>query len=645
MKKDSIIDYASCIAFRLISPVIRKLPLAFSLFVGRFIGELLYALDLKHRARAYANIRVVLGKRLAPSRLKSLTKEFYQTFGQSLIEIFLLPVIDKKYLDKYISIEGLKFIEEAFRQGKGVIFAGVHSGSWELSNLICASLGFKFHLVVREQRYPRLNRLLNTYRQQKGCHLIGRENEVRSLIQALKDNEAIGITVDQGGKNGILVSFFGKEASMATGALRLALKYDAVILPAYHSRISGPYLKVIIEKPFKVKKTGNTDEDIKTNLQELTRIFEKLICRFPKDYLWTYKIWKYGRQKNILILNDGKVGHLRQSQAVADSASRILKERGMEPTTNIVEVRFKTKLSRLALDLSSVLSGKYQCQGCLWCLKTFLHPDAYKSLTLLSSDIIISCGSSLAAINYVLSRENLSQSIVIMRPSLLGTRRFNLVIMPWHDNPPKRKNIVATEGALNLISESYLQSQANLLKGRLDSSRELTLGLLVGGNTRNFSLHRPLMQEVIVQLKAVIEKNEAQILASTSRRTSPEIESLLKEELRDYPYNRLLVIANENNPQYALGGILALSKIVVVSPESISMISEASSAGKYIVVFKGRLDKRHELFLRRMADKKYIYLCESRQIGAVIKKILEELPEINILKDRLKVEGALKRLI
>jgi len=645
MQKNFIIDYASCIAFRLLSPVIRALPLKASLFLGRVIGELLYAFDLKHKAQAYANIRVALNDKLSPSGLKVLNREFYQTFGRNLIEIFLLPVIDKKYLDRYISIEGLNFIKEAFKEGKGVIFAGVHSGSWELSNLICVNLGFKFYLVVREQRYPLLDNLLNTYRKQKGCQLIQRENQTRDLIQALKNNEAIGITIDQGGKTGTLVQFFGKDASMASGALRLALRYDAVILPAYHTRLKGPYLKVIIEPPFRLKKTGNQDKDIKDNLQELSRIFEKLILKFPKDYLWTYKIWKYCRQKNILILNDGKTGHLRQSQAVAEILDNYLKGKEISTKIDTVEVKFKNKLSRLSLDLSSCLSGKYQCQACLWCLKANLEPDVYKSLIKFTPDIIISCGSSVAPVNYVLSRENLSKSIVIMRPSFLSTRRFNLVIMPWHDRPPKRKNIIVSEGALNLINENYLKAQAEAFKMRISITKELVLGLLVGGNTKDFCLNQDIMQEVISQIKFSLEEYDGQILTTTSRRTPSGIESLLKDELQNYQRSRLLIIANENNLPHALGGILALSKILVVSPESISMISEAASAAKFVIVFKSRIDKRHSSFLDYMASKKYIYLCQPNQISSVIKKILEEKPTINVLKDNLKVTEALKTII
>jgi hypothetical protein len=266
-------------------------------------------------------------------------------------------------------------------------------------------------------------------------------------------------------------------------------------------------------------------------------------------------------------------------------------------------------------------------------------------LILLAPDFIISCGSTLAAANYVFSRENLARSVVIMRPSLLSLRRFDLVIMPWHDNPPKRKNVMVTEGALNLINESYLNSQAQALKQRLSINEEPVFGLLVGGDTRKFSLAPEVMQEVIRQLKTVLEKYGGRILTTTSRRTSSEIEELLKRQLQGYSANSLLIIASENNPPYAIGGILALSKIVVVSPESISMISEAASSGKYIVVFKSRIDRRHRRFLSRMADKNYIYLCEPEDLGRVIKKILEERPAINTLRDNLKIGEALKKLI
>jgi KDO2-lipid IV(A) lauroyltransferase len=627
----------------------RILPGGLTLFLGKRLGDLFYYFDFKHKATTYANLKTAFGDRLSPLQLSSLAKEFYQTFGQNLLEVFLIPSIDKEYINKYISFEGLENISQGFKGNKGVILLAVHEGSWELSSIICAELGFPFVLFVRDQRYPRLNQLLNSYRSQKGCKIIQRQNQTRQLMEALKNNQAIGITADQGGKTGVLVNFFGKDASMASGAVKLALKYNSAIIPVFYTRIKGPYIKIIIEPPFEIRKSENSKDDIQDNVQRLIHIFQKHITRYPKEYLWSYKIWKYTDEKKILILSDGITGHLRQSQAVADIISDYFKEKGIKPEIDTVEVRFNNRLRRYALLFSSCLAGKYNCQGCLWCLRKFLQKDIYKSLISIKPDIIISCGSSLTPVNYVLSRESLAKSIVIMRPSILSTSRFHLVIMPRHDNPPKRKNVAVTEGALNLINEQYLKGQTEKLiqtQGSRLKTQGRYIGLLIGGNTKSFSLSGKIISEVIKQIKSVSERLNADILVTTSRRTSFAIEEIVKEEFSKYQRCKLLIIANEKNLPQALGGVLGLSEIVISTPESISMISEAVNSKKYVLVFKAQgLDKKHRRFLDNFAKSKYIYLVEPFNLSKEIENIWLNKPPIYILRDNLLVSEAIKRIL
>jgi len=649
MNKYSITDYLNRILFRALGLLIGRLPKGFSLFLGRRLGGILYYFHNRHKAVTYSNIKTAFGNKLSPSKLNKLTHDFYKSFGQNFFEIFFIPFVNKEYMKQYITFEGLEFIDEAFKKGKGVILLSVHSGSWELSNIICANFGFPFTLFVRDQRNTLLNELLNLYRSHKGCKIIERQNQIRQLIEALKKNEAIGMTVDQGGRNGCLVKFFGKDTSMATGAVRLALKYDTVILPAFYTRIRGPYIKTIIESPFEIKKTGNPEKDIHDNLQEIIHIFEKNIEKYAKDYLWSYKIWKYTKDKNILILSDGKSGHLRQAQAVAKIISKLLLDKGANTFIEIVEVKFKNSFAKKALVFSSCLAGKDHCQGCLWCLRTFLQKDNYKYLIEKKFDIIISCGSALSPINYVLSRENLAKSIVIMRPSVFSARRFDLVIMPRHDNPPKRKNVVVTGGALNLIDEQYLKEQSGKLitDYRLPiTDYRLYIGLLIGGDTKDFHLKKDLILEIIREIKSVCERFNADILVTTSRRTQEEVARLLKEEFKDYSRCKLLVIANEKNIPEAMGGILGLSQLIISSPESISMISEAVNSKKYVLVFKSPgLNRKHLKFLDYFARNKYIYLTESCDLSKRIEDIWLNKPPIYATGDNLLISEAIKKIL
>jgi len=617
------------------------------MFLGRSLGVLFYYFDRKHRAIAYANIKTAFCAKLSPQELSRLTKEFYKSFGQNLIEIFLIPLVDEAYINKYIILEGKEHIFEGFKKGKGVILLGVHAGSWEFSNVICANLGFAFNLFVRDQKYPRLNRLLNLYRAQKGCKLIQRNNQMRELIRALESNQAIGLTADQGGKAGTAVKFFAKYASMPSGAIRLALKYGAAIIPAFYTRVNGPYIKVFIEPPMEIKRTANLEQDINDNLQSLVRVFEKYISKYPREYLWTYKIWKYTREQNILILSDGKTGHLRQSEAIFGIVRDCLKDKQISVNVNTIEIKFKNKFSRALLTVSSLLAGKYCCQGCSWCLRAFLEGDVYRKLTSIKPDIVISTGASVAPINYIISRENLAKSITIMRSPLLNIKRFNLAVMSLHDRPPKRKNIVAIEGALNLINDNYLKAQGNSLKERgVKINKDLVLGVLMGGDTKDFHLSDSLMREISGQIKTSLEKLDAEVLVTTSRRTPLEAERLLKEEFLNYQRCKLLVIANEKNIPEAVGGILALSEIIITSPESISMISEAVNSRKYVLVFNSpKLSNKHRRFLNYFAKNKYIYLVDPDNLSGKIEEIWLNRPVIHALKDNLLVTEAIKKIL
>lgn len=647
MNKNSLIDCSAFLLLKGLSPLIRLLPKHCVFALGRTLGDIYYLLDFRHRPLVHANIKTAFGGRMSPCQLRGTVKGFYRAFGQNLMELFLLPLIDKAYTDKYIKLEGKENIDAAFARGKGVILCSMHAGSWELSNIIVAGLGFPYSMFVRDLKFPLLEGLLNRYRSRKGCRIVQRKDEVRELIRLLRANEATGVSADQGGKNGTLVQFFGKPASMSSGAVRLAMKYGASLLPVFINRERGPYLKVFVDKPMEFTGSPARAQDVTENLQRLIRIFEGYIDRFPREYLWSYKVWKYSDQRRILILSDGKTGHLRQSEALAGIAAQEWLARGIRTRTDTVEVRFKSPFAAKFSLLTNIVSGRHICRGCLWCLRRVLEPEAYRELIKNKYDAVISCGSSVAAANYLISRENNSRSLVIMKPWMAALDRFDLVVMPGHDRPPSRRNVVRTEGALNLITDSYLREQAMALESASGlKPGEMYFGLLAGGDAKSFILSPEAVTLASEGLTLAAQGAGARILATSSRRSSVEIEKRLKQSLAGNSLCAFLVIAGEKNYPFAVGGILGLCRVVVVSPESISMVSEAASSGAHVIVFNSPgLSRKHSLFLETLAGKKIISLVEPGQVKAAIETILRENSPARRLDDRGAVALALKRIL
>lgn len=648
MSKGFLADYAACILFRTVGFIIRLLPKGFTLFWGRRLGDLLFYCDRRHRYRVYAHIKTAFGSHLSPEEIKKLVARFYRSFGQSMLELFFVPLVNKEYLEKYVTFEGMEHIDAAFKKGKGVVLLAMHAGSWELTSVLLANLGFPSVYFARNQRkYPRLEKLLNAYRVQKGCRLIQREEGARGLIRALANNEVLGMTVDQGGKTGTLVKFFGKNASMPTGAVKFALKFGATILPSFYVRSRGPHIKIFINPALELVRTGDPDEEARINLERLMPVYEKLISRYPQEFFWIYKVWKYSDERNILIISDGKTGHLRQSQAAARALVESLRQKGMKVDTQTVQVNFRSRLSQLNLLIQCIFSGKYSFQGSLKELRNAVDEETFSSLVHKKFDIIISCGSSVAPVNYMLARENMAKSVALLKPSILSFRRFDLVVMPRHDHPPSRKNLIITEGALNLIDDEYLAKQSRqLISGGYKIERTPgapVIGLLLGGDTKEFSLTQEKVGEVIGEIKKAAELLKSQVLVTTSRRTSRVVEELVKKEFREYPLTKLLIIANEKNIPEAVGGILGLADVVITSPESISMVSEAVASKKHVFVFKEKaLGKKHSNFLRNFALRKHIDLVEAGELSGKIKsawirkRARAPLEDYQVLKEGLK---------
>jgi mitochondrial fission protein ELM1 len=263
-------------------------------------------------------------------------------------------------------------------------------------------------------------------------------------------------------------------------------------------------------------------------------------------------------------------------------------------------------------------------------------------------DGIVSCGSSVAPLNRLLAWENRSKSVVVMDPVLPPARAFDLAIVPRHDRPQGR-NVFVTEGALHRIDPEVLEQAGRRLRERIGSSSKHKLGLLIGGDTDGYTLTPSLMKEVVEQMNRAAAFLGAELLVTTSRRTPAAVEKLLQETWEKDPRCRLLVIANQSNPEGTVQGILGLSSCVVVTGESISMVSEAASSGRYVFVFfpdrQGKRSTKIERTVQSLAREGYVTLCSPQTLSDRMLAVWERQPPLKVLKESARLKAALGQLL
>ncbi len=617
------IDYICAILVRIVSLIFHFLPIRFTLWLGRQCGLIVYLVNTDRRIIGYANLRAVFCGDKSPKELKRLTKGVYRNLTEVVFEILSLTKVNERYIDKYVEIVNAENMIKIADHPDGIIFLTAHFGNWELSGMVSSIKGFPIVVLAREQSMKRMDELINKLRESKGLQVIRKGITTKYIVKALHQGRIIGMVGDQNaGKMGVFVDFFGRPASTAPGTAKIASKTGAFVLPAFMARIKGPYHKLMLEEPIKIEK----GEDITPHLARYNKLLEKYITMYPEQWLWLHKRWKITPIKKVTVISDGKRGHLNQALALCREFKRYRGKSGYsfeDTQVEIVEVKFKNRFTKILLPLFGLFSSK-NCQGCMRCLKLCLTRDSYENLIKRYSDVVISCGSSVAGVNRFFSVENNAKSAVVMKPSILGLNKFDMAVLPRHDrkNGTANGSVIVTDTVPNLIDEEYLKSSSKKISEVAKLEKPKRIGVLLGGDNSDFALTGNITKKLLKSTIDASRKLDADLLFTTSRRTPKVAENAVKAGLSSEKRCKLLVIANEKNIPYAVGGILGLCDVVVVSGESASMISEAIQSGKSVIVFrlekKKKKNSKFERMLRHLEEKGYIIIADAEELSGVI---------------------------
>ncbi len=638
-------NWIAYILVKVLSVIFCLMSAEFALLVARTIARIVYPFSFKYKTIAYGNIRKAFVGIKSQREMRVILKKSFINLIQDVVECLRFPRLDSNYIKKYIRLEGIEDIDKALEEKHGVILVGSHFGSWEMANVVFSLLGYDHNVFAKEQKkFNKLFLYLNELRKSKGTKVFLNSNALLGIARALKHNKVVAMVADHGGKGATTVPFFNIPTPTPSGAVRLALRFGSPVLLGSITRINGPYHLLKLE-PVSIKKLDSLDESLKVNLTRINSKLEELIISSPQDNLWRYRRWKYSPFKKVLILSDAKQGHLNQSKAVLD----MIKAEHTSISSNIIEVKFKSNILRLLARTASLFICNYSI-GSLGILKLALRKESFEALLSSQADIIISAGSSLAAVNLYLKRENQAKSICLMNPGFLRRSLFDLIIVPVHDRLLHKTNTVLTDAAVNRISEGYLvEKGAKLQKALKENSINLktqVLGVFFGGDSKSFKYEKHDLVGFCQQINQFLENSGFDMLFTTSRRTSSWQEEVFEEQLKGHA--KFMIVANKHNLEYAFGGILAASRIVLVSAESISMVSEAVSSLKKVVVFLPsvlRLRNRHQTFLDNLINKGLVIVADENNLNSVLNSVLSKDYMSLQINDRDVITNALRKKI
>lgn len=218
-------------------------------------------------------------------------------------------------------------------------------------------------------------------------------------------------------------------------------------------------------------------------------------------------------------------------------------------------------------------------------------------------DLLLTAGrKSIAAARFIKKQSaGRTVSVHIQNPRL-RVSDFDLIAVAAHDSP-RGDNVIVTTAAPNRITQTLIDTQRAKFNF-FEILEKPRIAVMIGGNSKAYRFEMNDAQHLLRQLAAL----KGSLLVTCSRRTPEPIRRMIETELTQmghYVWN-----GQGENPYLAFLGV---ADFILVTADSVSMLSECCSTGKpvYMIPLRGGA-RRITAFHRNLMERGAMRLFEGR---------------------------------
>jgi mitochondrial fission protein ELM1 len=193
-------------------------------------------------------------------------------------------------------------------------------------------------------------------------------------------------------------------------------------------------------------------------------------------------------------------------------------------------------------------------------------------------DVVIGCGRNTAKPVLAIRRASGGRTVAaqVQYPGI-GRAEFDLLVVPEHEHLIGPR-LILTRGAVHRVTKARLAAERLRFPALAELPRPI-LSVLIGGTSKAYRLTLRRLGEIAEALVAILRTDGGSVLLTTSRRTGAAALALLRRRLAGL--SAAIWDGSGENPYYAY---LALADALLVTADSVSMISEAAATGKPVHV-------------------------------------------------------------
>jgi lauroyl/myristoyl acyltransferase len=223
-----------------------------------------------------------------PALVRRLSKRSFDYYARYWADGARLPYETEAGVRLHWRLEsGREHLSKAFADGKGMVMALPHVGSWEWGGYWLALEGMPMTAIVEVLEPEELFEWFVAKRAAMGLTAVPLgEGSTAPLVRAIKNNQVAGLVSDRDlVGNGVEVEFFGERTTLPGGAATLAIRTGAPLISV--CVYSGPgrnWHTAVVHPPMDTSRRGTLREDVARITQDMARVFEHDIRCRPEQW-------------------------------------------------------------------------------------------------------------------------------------------------------------------------------------------------------------------------------------------------------------------------------------------------------------------------------------------------------------------------
>ncbi|MBC8414344.1 MAG: hypothetical protein ISR96_05595 [Nitrospira sp.] len=299
-KKGQLLKILEYVTISALVYMTRITPLPIVKFISNTAGNLLYFISSRRRNIAINNLTHAFRYEMSAKKIRRLARSSCQAFFFTFLEAIKMRYVFARH-DAFETLrQTTDNLEELYDKAKqyhqkygACIFVTPHIGNWEMLPMVCSHIEIPLAVVARPLDNEYLEKLLFANRISEGQVLIPKTNAMFVLQKTLKRGISIGMLPDQSTAKGVLIDFFKRQATTTPVPAILAINYNKPVIVVACCRKPGSYkYEGFISEPILPGNYTSEKDEIIRITTAITKEMEKIIRKYPNQYLWIHNRWK-----------------------------------------------------------------------------------------------------------------------------------------------------------------------------------------------------------------------------------------------------------------------------------------------------------------------------------------------------------------